>query len=285
MTTSGIEAVDQIIFVKKGIALWKHLIPFTVAALLLLVFSLPADNLLLKLVQILETPNWFWIPAAWLTLFALGVYLTSMHVEVRKAYLWLDGALRRSLLTAVLFILVCGLMAFGVLYSAGPRAFSGGLLWACLLLALLSLTGIGWSGPDKWAESIGITSPDYTQARIHARDLENLVNRIRRKSVGTADDVKDVLAIAKDLKDELEKNRSLEPEWAVDEVETVIADVQDLIRQTERYFPTDSKEAVESFVSACSFEMPSLYPEFVTALKQVSSYWTEWKYTQGGRDG
>jgi hypothetical protein len=284
MTKSSMEAVDQILFLKKGIAFWKHLIPFSVAALLLLVFSLPADNLLLKLVQLLEKPSWLWVPAIWLTLVALGVYLASMQVEVRKAYLWLDGALRRSILTAVLFILICGVVAFLVLSSAGSRAVSGGLVWACLLLSILSLTGIGWSGPDKWAESLGLTSPDYTQARIYATDLENFVNKTRKKSAGTAEDVKEFLAIVNDLKDELEKNRSLEPEWAVEGVETAIADVQELIRQTESSFPLARKEDVESFVDACNFKMDSLYPEFVAALKKVSSYWTDWKYSKGGHN-
>jgi hypothetical protein len=46
---SLIADLDSFVFVKNGYSVWIHLIPFAIAALLLLILSVPTDNLLLNL--------------------------------------------------------------------------------------------------------------------------------------------------------------------------------------------------------------------------------------------
>jgi hypothetical protein len=274
---SLISRFDQFIFLKNGFSFWKHLIPFSIAALLLLVLSLPVDNLLLKLVDILESPSWVWMPAGLLTVVAFGIYFVSIYVQVRQAYLRGQGILRRSITTTLLYVLICSTMAFAVLATSSTRKISWGIIWACFLLSVLSLTGIGWSGPDKWVELLGIVSPDYTKVRYYARDLEDLLTEVRNKEYGIEEDVKEFIAITKKLKDELKKNKNQEPEWARIDIETVIDRLQNLVQQTERYFPINNKVALEDFVSACNFQMDSLYPDFIEALKTVNNYLIEWR--------
>jgi len=147
-------AFDELIFLKNGFSLWKNLVPFSIAALLLLVLSLPDDNLLLKLQAVPEHPSLVWIPAALVTCIALGVYVRVMYMEVRKAYLCAGGVVRRCLATALLFVILCALMAFGVLYSSGVRP----PICRCLRQSFdttLSRT-LGWMrrslpAPDFWA--------------------------------------------------------------------------------------------------------------------------------------
>src|SRR4030066_78054 len=54
---------DRFIFLKNGYSFFKHLVPFAISALILLTLSIPADNLLLKLVKLLQKPSWVWLPA------------------------------------------------------------------------------------------------------------------------------------------------------------------------------------------------------------------------------
>ena len=274
---SLISVFDQFIFLKNGFSFWKHLIPFSIAALLLLLMSLPADNLLLKLVEILENPSWVWASAGLLTVVAFSVYFVSIYIQVRQAYLGIEGILRRSITTTLLYVLLCSTLAFAVLTTSPTKQISWGIIWACFLLSVLSLTGIGWSGPDKWVELLGIVSPDYTQFRYYVRDLEDLIKEICKKEYGFESDVKEFIAIVKKLKDELEKNKNKEPEWARIDIETAIDKIQNLIQQTERYFPINDKVAIEDFVSACNLQMDSLYPGFVEALTTVKNNLIEWR--------
>ena len=274
---SLISVFDQFIFLKNGFSFWKHLIPFSIAALLLLLMSLPADNLLLKLVEILENPSWVWASAGLLTVVAFSVYFVSIYIQVRQSYLGIEGILRRSITTTLLYVLLCSTLAFAVLTTSPTKQISWGIIWACFLLSVLSLTGIGWSGPDKWVELLGIVSPDYTQFRYYVRDLEDLIKEICKKEYGFESDVKEFIAIVKKLKDELEKNKNKEPEWARIDIETAIDKIQNLIQQTERYFPINDKVAIEDFVSACNLQMDSLYPGFVEALTTVKNNLIEWR--------
>lgn len=274
---SLVAAIDKFVFIKNGYSFWKHLVPFSVAALLLVILSLPDDNLLAKLVELLDQPGWLWIPAALLTAVACGVYGISIYVQVHQAYLWTDGIIRRSVLTALLFISLCALMAFGVLRTANSGPVTWGAIWACILLAALSLTGIGWSTPGSWVETIGKKVPDYTQTRAHAWTLRDIVHKVQAKPHGEGGDIEDFLKTAGNIRIELTKNKNLEPEWARSDLELVSNDIRDLIEQTKRYFPLDSSQKVKRFASACRLKMEAHYPEFVDLLKKVSAYWYTWE--------
>jgi hypothetical protein len=274
---SLVEAIDHFVYIKNGYSFWKHLVPFSVAATLLVIMSLPDDNLLLKLVELLNQPGWLWFPAALLTIVACGVYGVSIYIQVRQAYLWTDKNVHRSILTALLYLLLCSLMALAVLRSALCGPITWGAIWACILLAALSLTGIGWSGPESWVESIGIKAPDYTQTHIYGNSLKDIVGKVRQKSLGEQGDIEDFLNAAGNLRTEITKNKDLEPDWAKSDLELVSNDFRELIEQTKVYFPLDDKQKVERFATACNFKMESLYPEFVNGLKLVNGYWDTWK--------
>lgn len=119
---SPIALLDEFIFIKNGYSFFKHLVPFAISALLLLTLSipsgnLPSDNLLLKLVNLLKVPSWIWLPAALLTTIVAVVYIVSINVQNRQAYLWSDGDIRRTIGTSLSYIILCTLMAFVVLRS------------------------------------------------------------------------------------------------------------------------------------------------------------------------
>jgi hypothetical protein len=278
-----IPLLDRFVFIKKGYSFWKHLIPFCMAALVLVVLSLPADNLLLKLTDRLSKPDWIWIPAIALTILACLIYGSFVYVQARQAYLWTDGSLRRGLLTASLYLLACAAMAYAVLQTGLTAPALWGGVWACVLVAALSLTGVGWSLPDSWVKSIGIQVPDYTEARTIARQLAKLVAAVAAKPYAARGDVEAFLKVAGSLRDQIEVNKSLEPEWAMPQVDCAVDDVRELMEQAASDFlpekdAPNSRQAVEEFSLACAFESGESHRGFTAALRRVSDYWLDWKF-------
>lgn len=270
---SIIAILDRYVFIKNGYSFCKHLIPFSVAALLFLVMSLPNDDLLLKLVNVLKKPSWIWVPAGLLTMVSFVIYTVSINVQVRQAYLWSDRDLCRTITTSFIFIILCSLMGYGVLRSDSSQTMTWSAVWACILIAVLSLTGIGWSRSDSWVESIGIKSPDYTKGRLSAKKLMDIINSLREKPYGEKRDIEDFLCAAKSLLLEIEENLDFEPEWARSDLKIVRDKIRTLIEETKAKFPTNNKSAVEIFPAVCSYEQESQYPEFVNAIRVLSKYW------------
>ena len=272
-----IERLDGWISVKNGYSFWTHLVPVAVAALLLLVLSVPPDNLLLKLAGALQQSGWIWLPAGLLTAIATYVYVVTINVQIRQGYLWPDGDLRRTIGTALVYILLCALMAYAVLSSTLARKTTLGDVWACCLLAVLSLTGIGWSGPSAWVKSIGVQSPDYTDGRLAAKRLTEILRRVRGKARGDRQDVEDFLEAAKSLRSSIEENLELEPGWARDSLETASAALRLLVEQVEDLFPVSDASAVEDFAAACKCQQAFIYREFTSVLRTLGNTWREWQ--------
>ncbi len=166
-----------------------------------------------------------------------------------------------------------------------PTALSNstlwGGIWACLLVAALSLTGVGWSLPNSWVKSIGIQVPDYTEARSTAKRLAQLVAKVAAQPYAERGDVEAFLKIAGSLRDEIEKNRSLEPEWAMPAVDCALDDLRDLMEQAATDFLPDkdapnSRQAVKEFSLACAFETNETHASFEAALRRLSAYWLDW---------
>jgi hypothetical protein len=216
--------VNDFLFIKRGYSFWKHLVPFSVAALLLLMLSVPKDNLLLQLADLLQSslrqPNFILVPAVLLTVIATVVYFLAMFADVRRAYLWPRGDLRRTLITGILYIALCTLLALGVLQSAPPPAQMEprAIVWTSFLVAVFSLTGIGWTRPSSWVENIGIEPPDYRDGRASARDMTQVLDEVRRAEYGTEEHVREFLGAAQSLRESVDKNFNLEPEWAKDDL-------------------------------------------------------------------
>lgn len=275
--------LDDFIFIKKGYSFCKHLVPFSIAALLLLILSIPEDDLFLRLVDLLQKPNWIWLPAGLLTVVAIVVYVVNIRVQVHQAYLWTDGDCRRTITTFVTYMVLCTLMAYGVLKSASSQTTTLGDIWGCLLLAVLSLTGIGWSVPGSWVESMGIKSPNYTEGRFSADELEGVLEDVREKPYAEEKDIKRFLEASNNLYTSIKRNFALEPEWAKDKLSTASGALRTLIEQVEEKFATGTWLEVEDFAAACKCQKYSQYPEFITALRTLSDYWCGWQCQESKR--
>jgi hypothetical protein len=271
------QGLDKLIFFKSGYSFWKHWIPFAIAALLLVILTIPEDNLLLRLADRLQQPSWIWLPAGLLTFAATSVYIFAINAQIRKAYLWPDGDLCRTIGTSLAYIVPCTLMAYVVLRSASRCAATWQGIWASFLLAILSLTGVGWSGPDTWVESMGIQSPDYTDGRLAAARLTKILQLVRGKAMGERRDVEDFLIAAKSLRANIEANLVLEPRWAKGNLQRASNALRALAEQTQERFPTSDELAVEDFGSACRCQQRLYYQEFATALGTLSDYWSKWR--------
>src|SRR4051812_25376538 len=90
----AVQGIDGWLFVKNGYSVWMHAIPFGVAALLLLTFSVSQEDPLKRLVELLSSPGWSWIPAGLVTVVSTVVYVLTIRYQIRRAYLWPEHTLR-----------------------------------------------------------------------------------------------------------------------------------------------------------------------------------------------
>ena len=222
------------------------------------------------------------MPAVLLTIVATVVYIFTMYADIRGAYLLPGGDVRRTLITCALYIALCSLMAFGVLQSAPPpeQIAKGAIVWTSFLIASFSLTGIGWSMPSSWVENVGVKPPDYTNGRAAARDMTEVLARVRRAERGTKKDVQDFSSAAESLKKNVDDNLDLEPKWANEDLETIKGHLETLIQETKDRFPIKDNAAVADFAAACKCQKDEQYPTFIEALGGLSKYWKEWTCPQ-----
>lgn len=268
--------LDWLVFTKRGYSLLTHLVPFCIAALLLLIVSVPDDNLLIQLATRLQTPSWLWAPAAMLTLATAAVYFAIVFVQIRRAYLFRDGCWRRTATTTTFFVITCTSMAFAVLISASARTPYAATIWACLLLALLSLTGIGWSTPSSWIESLGIKLPDYTEPEVEVQRVTEIVARMRREGNSNKQDVQRFLEAVNSLRSEIEKNLKYEPGWEQANLSPIVQELRNLHEVAQSSFPISDANKIKDFAVACQCQKTQ-YSEFMTALNATGKYWSAWK--------
>ena len=269
--------LDYFVFVKNGYSVWAHLIPFAIASLLLLTLSVTKENLLLNLAEVLRQPSWIWLPAALLTAVATVVYIVALKVPIRQAYLWSDGNRRRTLFTFPVYIILCTLMAYMVLMSVPSYETTLGGIWACLLVAVLSLTGIGWSVPSSWVELISVKFPNYTDSHRSITKLADALDDVRSKSTSNKRDIEDFLEEVENLRSNINKNLQIEPKWAEDNLQknrSASEELYDLEEQIRAQFLTNNGSDVMKFAPACRYNADC--PEFIRILKALSDYWPEW---------
>jgi hypothetical protein len=270
-----LSTLDNVLFVKNGYLFLKHLIPFLIAALLLLMLSVPGDNLLVQLVNRLEGSKGARIAAAIVTVVATAIYVSSVNAEIRTAYLWKRHDFVRTIFTSVFYVALCTGLSFFVLRSFRAQDVSLEGLWACYLIAILSLTGVGWSLPSKWVESIGVKSPNYERGRIAAGNICKILNEMRGKAFSTSADVKAFTQIMKDLQANINENIEIEPSWSRGELEHVETEIDRLLTETKVWFPIDNKTRVELFANACRSE-GVYFSNFVNCLESLGRYWQDW---------
>jgi hypothetical protein len=283
--------LDYFVFVKNGYSVWAYLIPFAIVSLLLLTLSATKENLLLNLAEVLWPPSWIWLPAALITAVATVVYIVAVKVQIHQAYLWSDGNRRRTLFTSLVYIILCTLMAYVVLMSVPSYETTLGGIWACLLVAVLSLTGIGWLIPSSWVKLIGVKSPNYTDSHLSITKLADALKDVRSKSTSDKRDVEAFLETVENLRSNINKNLQIEPRWAVDNLQknrSASEKLYNLREQIRAQFLTNNGYYVMDFAPACKYEAKH-YREFIRTLKALSVYWPEWQYKEspsiGGYDG
>jgi hypothetical protein len=237
----------------------------------------PEDNLMLKLVGLLNTPSWIWLPAGLVTTISLIVYVTSIYQQVSKAYLWPNNDRVRTIITSIFYLSLCTLMAALVLMSALTRSIHLADIWACFLIAVFSLAGIGWSQPASWVESMGIKSPDYTKGRNYAEQLSNILLEVRKKKRSEKKDVDEFLAAAKGLKSNIDTNISIEPTWARNNLEEVKDTLYELINEIKTQFPENEPDKIEYFASACRCQQKTYYQTFIDKLERLGNFWQSWQ--------
>ncbi len=272
--------IDNYIFIKGGYSIWRHLIPFAIASLLLIILSVPKDNLILKLVKLLQRPGWIWVPTVLLTITASMVYILTMKLQIRQAYFFPEGDLRRTIGTTLTYILLCALMAYLVLQSTSTNGNIFGEIWTCLLVAVLSLTGIGWSGPNSWVDSIGIKLPDYTAARISYAQAADTLQTIRKKTTCNSKDVDDFLKAINDLYTGIEANFHLEPAWSKRGLEGIRDALRSIKDQIEELKKTKKDYFFRDFACVCRYQKEDQYGKFISTLRELGGYFHDWQYIE-----
>lgn len=272
-----IENLDEFIFIKNNYSILKHLVPFSIAALLLIILSVPDENMMIKFAKLLQHPSFLWVPAIILTLTAIVVYYFAIRTQIQKAYLWDFGIKRRSKLTAAMYIVICSIMAYAVLYLSPPSTnFLGGIL-ASLLIAVLSLTGIGWSTPAMWVELIGVKCPDYTEAQDSANRIKKILIQMRKSSEPvTETQIDDFIQSAKNLKNSIGINLEFEPKgWLVSKkIDDAMQAIDHLIKSVEN---GNFKKEPEEFRVACRYKSITIHSHTIESLQKAEQFWQEWK--------
>lgn len=275
--------LDHFVFVKKWYSVWAYLIPFAIASLLFLTLSVTKENLLLNLAEVLRQPSWIWLPAALLIAVATGVYIAAVKVQIRQAYLWSDGNRRRTLFTSLVYIILCTLMAYMVLMSVPSYETTLGGIWACLLVAVLSLTGIGWLIPSSWVKLIGVKCPNYTDSHRSITKLADALKDVRNKGNSDKRDVEDFLETVENLRSNIEKNLQIEPKWTEDNLKknrSASEKLYNMRKQIRAQFLTNNGYSFMKFAPACRYNTDGPASEFIRTLKALSDYWPEWQYKE-----
>lgn len=274
------QRLNRYIFVKNGYPLLRHVVPIAIAALLLLTLTVPQENLLLKLASELEQFSWTLLPATILIMASAAVYFFTMRTQVRKAHLHSARDTQLTVTTSLVFVGVCWLMAFLVLSSATPNSvmlqnLTLGNFLACLLVAVLSLTGFGWQVPASWVDSVGVRSPDYSEGRLAAERITEILERVRT-SRPDEQDLEDFKTAVEGLRSSIDKNLDAEPEWAKADLNEAKGALRNLIEQTDGFLG-NGQEGVTNFKNACDCNVRGRHEQFINSLEILGRRWEKWK--------
>lgn len=274
---SIIRVMDNIFFVRNAYVLVKHIAPFSIASLALLTLSVPADNLLAKFAALLKEPGSIYVPAILLTLGASVIYFFTIRSLSTRMYLWPRWDFLRTLFTSTISIAACTTMAYWVLQSTGSITNTYADKWACYLVAVLSLTGVGWSGLGNWVEAVGIKYPNYESSRLEVKKITDLLKSVRGQPIGSKKNVIDFLEAAGNLQNNIKTNLDNDPEWARGELRDASNYLHELIENVKKSFPLTNERAVKDFAAVCNYKKEFEYPDVVRNLKSLNTFWHDWR--------
>lgn len=270
------EFLNRFLYLKKGYSILAHVLPFGIASLLLLTLTVSSDNLLLKLVLSLKQPA-VWLPAVLLSAISTVVYVLTVYAQIRKAYIFPEERNKlRTGATCFCFLLLCALTAYIVLRSASVEASTCAGAWACLLVAILSLTGIGWSTPSSWADAMGVKHPDYSEAHRLVPLLTAALVSVRNETHGSKSDVTNILIYAGNLKNELEKNADCEPAWAQQRVTNAKDALAEFVAAVTASFANADDQVVGDFADVMNCQRDFQYHRVVVAVTNLRQFWPKW---------
>jgi hypothetical protein len=292
------EILDNYLFIKNGYLILKHVIPIMIESMLLLVISISEDDLLLKLANSLNQR--IYLPALLLTIFSFIIYYSSVLFLIKKAYLLSNHDYIRSIVTSLLSIIICVSFVLVVLnlgnigglneetnngisnispgvnkqneksmaLTLDSNGFNDQITWsgllACLLIALLSLLGIGWSIPDL-NKLVGLESPDYEGGRDAAIKLSEVLARTssayEKDLINRVDLTKDFNDAVDNLITSIDKNNKYEPSWEKTKLSGIRSDL-DILCKAKIQTDVELKKA-------CSGWDPLEYNLFFAALRTL----------------
>jgi hypothetical protein len=295
--------VDEYFFVKNKYSIVKHFVPFAIAAILLvLLLSFQKENdILFQLLNVSQkmpalsntvsntssrtgVTNFFQLlPLLLLASVTTIVYYYSINFQIHQAYLWPKHDARRTFLTFLVYLCLCTALALIVLYSSRDSFSSFSInfisyVFVSYLVAALSLTGIGWGGPSSWVEAMGIKSPDYTDGRQAAERITKILfcirNTDRTECNNYEKELNDFKKSVTSLKECIEVNIKIEPEWGREELKKAIGMLFELENMNNGFVTDNEGTAGTKFGAACNC---GRYPEFCRSLNELSDYWPNWK--------
>jgi hypothetical protein len=125
---------DRVLFVKNGCSFWAHVVLFSIAALLFVILSIPNENLLIKLSEVLnQSQSGARLPASLITVVAIITYYPSIKHQIGQAYLWSEKDQLLAVTTSFTYSTICAAIAFWVLKSASsqkpPLGIFGRVIW------------------------------------------------------------------------------------------------------------------------------------------------------------
>jgi hypothetical protein len=298
-----ISKVDRIVFLKKGYSFFLLLIPFAIISLFYVVLSVQNDNLLIKLLPTLQKQS-TWLPAGFLTIFSITIYILTLKAQIQESYLRAQKLVVQTAVTSALYLIVCSALVYWVLLSQSgdtlhktpqfvelvPVGWGAGDLsspetiptwtkiWACLLVSALSLTGMGWSKPDSWIKYLTDKFPNYLEAHLIAGKVKDMIHYVGSKEMADQHDVTAFSESMINLRQEIEKNLQKEPKWAKEDLHDISNKLRKIHKIINNQFPLDNINQIKTFSGACRLEGRG---EFQGRLRELITFWPEWQFGRG----
>lgn len=267
--------LDNFVFVKRAYSIWLHLIPFSIASLIIVTVSVSPNDILPKLVKELNKGSWTLLPAIVLTVVTAVIYFGQVFGQIKRLYLWPKHHLRRTVVTVIVYVTLCTLMALVVLSSTTDclSNITPGSIWACLLVAFLSLTGIGWKGPTAWARDADLKFPDYGTAHRTVDRISEILSAIRANKYDDRNNKEKLILAVNSLYNEIEQNLRYEAEWEKDRLKKAQNDLNAFAKHLKQDF-----DKVADLSNALRYERLSRFRDFILCLQALVSYWPIWGY-------